>query len=242
MAHTIKTLLAGSAAVALLSGGALAADLPLPMEEPPMMEAPATVAPTYNWSGIYAGLQGGGVWGDVDFTDITNANAFAYDIDGWKIGGHVGGQMQWNWVVLGIEGDIEYADVDGTLTVAGDSASSDYNYQASIRGRVGVAFDRLLVYGTGGAAYADIDGNITNGVTATSEDFDISRWGWTAGGGVEFGITPNISAGIEYRYTDFGDVQRTSAAAFPGDVFEWDTTEHAVRGRVSFRWGAPVAP
>jgi outer membrane immunogenic protein len=236
MPRNLTMLLASSAAVALISGAGSAADLPIPSWPAPMA-APLA----YDWSGIYVGLQGGGVWGDVDFTDITNTNAFEYDIDGWKIGGHAGGQIQWNWIVLGLEGDVEYADVNGALVVAGDTAASDYDWQASIRGRVGLAFDRLLIYGTGGAAYADIEGTIIDGGVA-SESFDISRWGWTAGGGVEFGITRNLSVGAEYRYTDLGAEQVTSAVAFPGDIFEWDSTEHAIRGRVSWRFGGPGMP
>jgi outer membrane immunogenic protein len=232
-------LLVSASALALLSTAAFAADLPLPVDPIPVAQA---ADPVYDWSGIYAGLQGGGVWGNVDFADVTNAQNFEYNIEGWKFGGHLGGQMQWHWVVLGVEGDIEWADVNGMLTAGNDSVSSDFNYQASIRGRLGVAFDRLLVYGTGGAAYADIDGTITNGGAAISEGVDISRWGWTAGGGVEFGVTQYISVGAEYRYTDLGDLRRTSAAAFPGSVYAWDTTEQAVRGRVTIRWGGAMQP
>ena len=57
----------------------------------------------------------------------------------------------------------------------------------SLRGRLGFAFDKFLVYGTGGVAF---------------EDFNDS--GWVAGGGVEYAFTPNWSVKVEYLYFDLG--------------------------------------
>ena len=93
------------------------------------------------------------------------------------IGGLQGGyNWQVNSMVFGIEGDVSFADwgdstvvfdsdfdaLDdmGLLGVDGEAfgtASSNLDLLASLRGRVGVAFDSLMVYGTGGVAWADAE-------------------------------------------------------------------------------------
>ena len=148
-------LLASASAVALLSTAAYSADFPLPEE--PIPEA--VVVPAYDWSGIYLGLQGGWKFGEDDY-EVTGADT-SFDVDGPMIGGHVGGNMQMGNFVFGVEGDGEWADVDGTFTAGnGDEVSTSIDWQASLRGRVGLAWDRLLIYGTGGAAFAGTENRI----------------------------------------------------------------------------------
>jgi outer membrane immunogenic protein len=224
-------LLASTAAVALFSTAAYSADFPLPEE--PIPEA--VVVPTYDWSGIYLGIQGGWKFGEDDY-EVTGADT-SFDVDGPMIGGHVGGNMQMGNFVFGVEGDGEWADVDGTFTAGnGDEVSTTIEWQASVRGRVGLAWDRLLIYGTGGAAFAGTENRIFDAGTATEETEDDTRFGWTAGAGVDVGLTQNLSAGVEYRFTDLGDEDYDSAI-FPADTFTSDLSYHAVRGRVSYRFG-----
>ncbi len=149
-------------ALALLAGVAAAADLPPPMMSPapPPMMSPVPIA--YNWSGFYFGGHGG--WG---------SGSGALD-DGAVIGGQFGLNGQWNQFVFGVEGDGSWVDMNGA-----DSLES-------IRGRVGIAFDRFLVYGTGGAGFQDF-----------------SDLGWVAGGGLEYAVTDNWSVGVEYLHYDF---------------------------------------
>jgi outer membrane immunogenic protein len=150
-----------ASAIALLAGTAAAADLPPPMEAAPApMYSPTPIA--YNWSGFYIGAHGGWGFGDGDFDD------------GAVIGGQIGMNWQWNSFVLGVEGDGSWADL-------GDADSLE-----SIRGRAGFAFDRFLVYGTGGAAFQDFD--------------DL---GWVAGVGAEYAVTDALSVGVEYLHYDF---------------------------------------
>ena len=113
----------------------------------------STTPIAYNWSGFYIGAHGG--WG---------FNDGAFD-DGFVVGGQLGINWQFNNFVFGIEGDgsfVDYGSVDSLET---------------IRGRVGLAFDRFLVYGTGGGAFQDFD--------------DL---GWVGGGGVEYAFTDFVSA------------------------------------------------
>lgn len=78
------------------------------------------------------------------------------------------------------------------------------NVFGTVRGRAGVAFDRFLVYGTGGFAYANIDTKVSFPGIANASDTN-THLGWTAGGGVEVAITPNWSAKVEYLFADLGE-------------------------------------
>jgi outer membrane immunogenic protein len=225
--------LASVAAVALLSSAAVAADLPLPMA--PSEPAPVAV-PGYDWSGIYVGVQGGWKFGEDDYF-VTGFGDAGFDVDGPMVGGHLGGNFQTGMFVFGLEGDGEWADVSGTDTAPnGDEVSTDIEWQASIRGRVGLAWDRVLLYGTGGAAFAGTENRIFDASVPATDTEDDTRVGWTVGAGLDFGITQNLSAGVEYRYTDYGEEDYTTAL-FPGQTFTSDLSYHAVRGRVSWRFG-----
>jgi outer membrane immunogenic protein len=150
-----------ASALALITGVAAAADLPPIMEPaPPPMVSPVPIA--YNWSGVYVGAHGGWGFGDGAFDD------------GFVIGGQIGVNWQWNNFVLGAEGD-------GSFT---DWGAADAVGTARLRG--GFAFDRFLVYGTGGVALQDF-----------------SDAGWVAGGGGEYALTDNVSVGVEYLHYDF---------------------------------------
>jgi outer membrane immunogenic protein len=222
-------LLASSAAVALLSTTAYAADLPI-------FEPPAEVAPvpsTFSWTGLYLGAQGG--WGWANFLrDTGGPTTSDWDPDGGIAGGHIAALYQWNWVVIGAEGDGEWWGIQGDDGgQAGVTDDVDGNWLASIRGRLGVGFDRVLVYGTGGWQWGDTD--IVQSAGGASATLDITFDGWTAGGGVEVAVTDHIVAGVEYRFTDFDReaVGATAVAVAGGyDVEDF----HAIRGRIAWKW------
>jgi outer membrane immunogenic protein len=154
-------LFATASAFALLIGAAHAADIPV-YEPPPAMTSPTPIA--FNWSGFYIGAHGGWGFGSGELED------------GFAVGGQIGVNWQWNQFVLGAEGDGSFVDFGDTSAVG------------TARLRAGFAFDRFLIYGTGGAAF---------------QDFEDA--GWVGGGGGEFAITDNVTAGIEYLHYDFDD-------------------------------------
>jgi outer membrane immunogenic protein len=221
-----------AAAVTLLAPAASAADLP----SYDAFAAPAPIAALYDWSGPYAGLQLGWAFGDAEASFSNGAPTLNYDPDGFLFGAHAGYNMQFNTIVAGLEADLEWTGIDGSdgsaagVTSAG---SIDADWQASIRGRIGAAFDRALVYTTGGAAVAnlDVDGGPLGGPFS---DFSETTWGWTVGAGVEVGLTPNVASRLEYRYTDYGDVDGSVAPAFPGTQESVDFSNHAVRAGLSY--------
>jgi outer membrane immunogenic protein len=202
-----RTLLASVGAVAL-AGTAVAAE---PPPAPPPVLPPV---PIFTWTGVYVGGQIGYAWGTVNtnigdnFGDFTS---FSTNNSGVIGGAHVGYNVQLNQFVVGLEGDVDGSSlsktVSGTPLIAGRffvpvTISGNLNVQGSIRGRVGYAWDRVLLYATGGAAFAGVNGSISTpfGFDSTST----TRVGWTVGGGLEYAVTNNWSIRAEYRYAQFG--------------------------------------
>src|SRR3954471_2163870 len=108
------SFLSAVAATALMdaSFGAKAADLP---PQPARYAAPIAVA-SYNWTGIYLGVNGGYGWGTQDPLNIvTNRfDKYALGFSGGLFGGTVGGQIQAGHVVLGVEADVDWANLRGS--------------------------------------------------------------------------------------------------------------------------------
>ncbi len=218
-------LLAGAAALSLGFVSAAQAADPIIYEQPPVM-LPAAM---YDWSGFYAGVTGGYATGDADFGFVTTGPAtFAsVDIDGWFLGGVAGYNVQsGNWV-YGIEGDITWANIDG-FTPAGADGDTEIDWMGSLRGRVGYAFDNILPYVTAGVAFAHNDLTVGGGFGSDSN----THFGWTAGLGVEIGVTEQLSASLEYRYTDFS----SETYDFPGLSVEADGHLHTVGAALKWRF------
>ena len=194
-------LLAATAALAIAASTAHAADLPGRYSPAPAYNA----LPVFTWTGFYAGLNAGYGWnvGDSRYYDPAFRN-------GKRSGGFVGGAQagynyQFGMFVGGLETDLQYAAVGnkgasyGTTYYPGDSDG----FFGTIRARAGVAFDRALVYGTGGFAYGG--GDNKNGCYAGTLVYcgnDDSATGWTLGGGVEYGVTNNVTVKVEGLYVN----------------------------------------
>lgn len=203
-----KSSLASLAALALLAsvGAAQAADLPAPL---PSHQAPlAAVVPLYDWTGFYLGAQVGYGWGDASGTQNAGGTFFPvvpYTIDpaGALAGGHIGFNYQTGALVVGAEADLEASNLNGSNVISAFDQTYFFNTEAdtlaSIRGRAGWAYERLMLYATGGVAW----GRVT---TPPLDRLDGWRTGWTAGAGVEYALARNWSAKFEYRYTDLGRV------------------------------------
>lgn len=237
-----KLALASVAISALLTGAASAADL----AARPYTKAPAPMAAIYNWTGFYIGAQVGYAWGDNRTTEFVTATGLPtgfnqnYSSDGFVGGGHVGYNWQAGQFVFGLEGDLEGADIRGGYRLANTNGTDfKIDAQASIRGRLGLAFNNSLLYVTGGAAFADIQHTYVFANTLF-ESVSQTRTGWTVGAGWEYGFTPNWSARLEYRYTDFGSFRDRSTFSFPGFTYEDHPVYHTVRGGISYRFGGPV--
>ena len=204
--------------VAFLIGmySAQAADLPQRPAPAPLL-APT---PVYNWTGIYFGLNGGGAWGNQDPLNlITNRfDGRSLDFSGGVFGGTAGAQIQSGHVVIGLEADLDWAGLKGSTTyipsiggipvgAAAISASTNIDWEATARARIGYAQQNWLFYATGGLAILGTKANITTppGITcgtylAINCSGASKQVGAALGAGIEYGITQNVSAKFEYLY------------------------------------------
>ncbi|ANY77062.1 hypothetical protein BB934_01545 [Microvirga ossetica] len=212
----MKKILLSSVALLGLATGAMAADLPSRAAPAPMIAA----VPVFTWTGFYVGVNAGYGW---NANDSITVGGLTFDLD--DEGGFVGGaQAGYNYqigsFVVGLEGDIQYADFGGDdrFDFDGDGIlDDDFNtsdWFGTVRARAGVAFDRALIYATGGFAFAD---NAT---------------GWTVGGGLEYAFTNNLSAKIEGLYVNLDQDDN-----FPGLDLDNDAEFGVVRAGLNFRFG-----
>jgi outer membrane immunogenic protein len=250
------------AASALSTSAAVAADLPL-------KAAPMVVDQSYNWTGFYIGVNGGGAWSPdrTIFLDETFAGApfFSGTFGTRRAEGGFGGvQVGANWQrdhwVFGIEGDAQGADVRGsslaTVTpylTPGNSitigTTERLDFFATLRGRVGYAWDRFLIYVTGGGALGQTRSTLTMtdtfGFVAAATNTTL-RGGFAVGGGGEYAFSPNWSAKVEYQYIDLGKgfmSAREFTGAVPSTFFVFNTTRydyHTVRIGLNYKFGGPV--
>jgi outer membrane immunogenic protein len=220
-------LLATASSLAIFST-ANAADIYRPDPEGGLYkDGPVYAANT--WTGFYAGVNGGYGWNLRSSSDFQNSPA----------GGFGGGQAGYNWqsalgfsshLVLGVETDIQGAGIGETGNVIvkesvnhvfrgprtiGIKSVLDANldYFGTVRGRIGYAFDRTLVYFTGGFAYGGVDNTLTvpaNAASPGGATFKNNKveTGYVLGGGLEHKINSSWSVKGEYQYVtlDNGDL------------------------------------
>jgi outer membrane immunogenic protein len=189
-----RCIIACAGLLAIAAGAAQAADLPPRYGAP--YKAPVYYSPVYNWTGVYVGINGGGGWGRSQWDGIDR-----FDISGGLIGGTVGYNWQFGQVVIGAEGDIDWSGIRGTTsTLCAPGCETRNSWLATVRGRLGYAFDRFLPYVTGGLAAGNIQATVP-GLPGGS----IGNAGWTVGAGIEAGLVANVSLKAEYLYVDLGN-------------------------------------
>jgi outer membrane immunogenic protein len=214
----IRFLGASLIALSAAAGPAAAADITQDSYTPPP-DVTYNPAPAFTWTGLYLGGLVGYGWGNAD-TDNGD-----FDADGFLGGVFTGYNYQLpNNVVVGIEGDVTYHDQSGSGGAPTTSVDTDWN--GTLRGRLGYAFDRFMPYVTGGLAVGNVEaseGGTSDSTTAV---------GWTAGAGVETAITDNIVGRVEYRYTDLGSDNFTLGTTAP-DV---DVSSHSVLVGLGFKF------
>ena len=187
----------------------------VPKSSAPMLtKAPAPASAGWNWTGLYLGLNGGYGFGGSDWTDsVTGASTGNFGTSGFVFGGTIGANYQVGAWVFGVEADGDWSDTNGfgtftssSLCAAGCLTRNDW--LATLRGRFGYAFDRFVVYGTGGAALGDIRANFSNDPAT-----DATKLGWTAGVGVEVAVAAHWTAKAEYLFVDLADGSCTANCA-----------------------------
>jgi outer membrane immunogenic protein len=249
-----------AALFALMTAPAFAADIAV--KAPPM-------AATWSWSGFYAGLNGGYSWNQKtgDGTCVTPGGV-VNGVGCWAPnsglttpkGGLVGGQIGYNWqagsLVYGLETDFQWSDTDrpGTLpnnccnptftTVIGapETASASLKWFGTVRARAGfLVTPNALVYGTGGLIYGQevLSGQIIYPLVSYQATATTLRPGVTAGGGVEYAFTQNLTGKLEGLWYDMGSASAvfTSPATAYFDSYRYRFTGGMVRAGLNWRFG-----
>lgn len=273
----MKSAFLGTAAFAALclTLPAFAADMPARYAKAP----PPMVSPAYNWSGFYVGIHAGYTFGENDDITTTGqvAGNIANVVGGARPGlvrddrdGFIGGvQMGYNWQsspnwVFGVEADISYVDNRRTTNVGtlslptavppnvplNNTYRTGMEYFGTFRGRVGYAWDRTMVYVTGGLAYGDVENSSTLFGPAGQVQFAGGgrgiETGYTVGGGIEHAFSPNWSLKAEYLYYDLGS-NTVNVAFVPGGGgggtgynTRFENDGHIVRGGLNYKFGGPL--
>lgn len=204
----MRLLLLAAAALGIMSTAAFSADLII--EEPEI----APVVVSHDWSGGYIGLFAGYGWGETVHADqipLPEASTGPLAIDGWQVGLTAGANMQMDAFVLGIEGDVAWANISGshgpavfeTFNCGTGPCETEVNWLATLRGRIGFAADTFMPYLTAGLAVGGVDARIPNDPNLQFGEH--TQFGWTAGAGVEVALDDNWSVKGEYLYTDLGE-------------------------------------
>jgi outer membrane immunogenic protein len=160
----------------------------------------------YDWGGHYFGIQGG--W------DGNQAQTGIYKSD--ENGGIVGLFGGWNiqhagnWV-FGLDASLNW---DFARAHASSPPSTTFDagphWKGFVRGRLGFALDRILIYGTGGAAVMRYEASSSAPVTSASA----TPWGWTAGLGVDWAVSSNLFARLDWAYQNYGTFTIHGSGAF----------------------------
>ena len=231
---TFRLIKAGVAALALfaVSFAAQAADVPI--KAPYFKGSPRSVISYYNWTGFYAGVNGGygtgtSTWSLVPGTDIKPKGAM------------FGGTLGYNWqsgaIVYGIEGDFDWSGVKGSNDCGvGVTCETSNTWLATFRGRVGYAFDRWLPYITAGGAYGNVKATASVPLAGLSASSSSDQLGWTAGAGVEYAFLGNWSAKLEYLYVDLGSFDAGAAPVVNKVSFK----ENILRAGLNYKFSGPI--
>ncbi len=229
---TLSVVAALSMSAFALAGGDIAPVEPEVVVPAPMMED--------NWSGPYAGLQAGYIWGDADLHAEDNGGS-TLDLNNFKLKGFAGGihagynmLTSENWV-LGLAGEANWMSVDDQKNIGPGGWDPDYDYkikqkwETALLAKVGkVINDTYMPYIVGGATWTKIGGNfIYLPAPGTQPEWEDEKTdtvgGWTLGAGLEMKINENLHARLQYRYSDYDDAKLTHT---DGVDYIWETIDY----------------
>ncbi|WP_157284910.1 outer membrane protein [Bradyrhizobium yuanmingense] len=235
---TFAALFIGSAI--LSAGAAAAADLRLPAAPPPQVASAALLS----WAGPYFGVQAGYLSGRSDISLPATGEFHFVDPKGAIVGATAGFSAQWGRIVAGLEGDVNFVDARATIdtgfapTPAVTQLQSAVNWNSHLRGRIGYAFDRTLLFAAGGLAVAGVESKAFDNGIGTVASWSDTRIGWSIGAGGEFRFAPQASVRLEYLYDNYGSktlaAQTVGATTFGARESRLDT--HTVRAGVYWRF------
>ena len=201
--------------------------------------------PPFSWTGFYIGGELGWIRTDPQYTTgaVLLGTPFVVSAatgkDGLSYGFLAGYNYQMGNVVFGIEGDFDGWTVGKIryTAITGDFLTARSKWGGSVRGRLGYAANRVLIYVQGGVAFLSNETSIpTTGISIGGDD---TRVGWTAGAGIDYAFTNNWFTGVEYRYSQF----QTKSFIYPIPVLtlgliglKQDLSNNQINVRVGYKF------
>jgi outer membrane immunogenic protein len=256
-----KYLVAGAS---LLAGVASAMAADMPVKAAAYKAPPAEI---FTWTGFYVGVHGGGGWSSADAATVpqtvpglgaVTAAPVTTNPSGALAGGQIGYNYQTGMWVWGVEADASWANLTASTNACSVAAggvvistaclgSGKVDALGTVAGRLGVAFDRVLLYGKGGGAWtSDAYQTVLTaplaGFNGTAFNASETRWGWMVGVGAEYAFTSNWSAKLEYNYMDLGTQRLHFTSATTPLTSDVDIRErvNVVKAGINYRFGGPV--
>jgi outer membrane immunogenic protein len=222
----LRSVLLGGVAAVAFSGAALAADVPV--RGPVYAKVPPA---GFSWQGQYIGIHGGYAWAsnDVNVVGVVGEITPSAGIFGLQIGYNHHLSQRW---VVGYEVDVSFGDLNEAALIGGNVTPLEINAFGTARTRIGYANGPWLIYATAGMAWANTNLNGVAGVAS----FERPQVGYAIGAGIEYALSQNWSAKIEYLYADLGETNST----INGAVINTDLTLSVVRLGLNYRfanWG-----
>ena len=212
-------------------------------------------AQQYDWSGLYVGLNAGGIWSDIEhnhYSESVPPGPFIItpNFSSGILGGHLGYQYQFNGgLILGAEAAISTPIGDATASQTcpapiqpNNSCEQTLSRLFTVGPRIGWGFNNWMVFGTGGYAFARLQSDYRNESTGQiafpSFGGSSRNNGWFAGGGVEWAMTSNVILGIEYQHFELDSERATpQLSATDNDNIALSAEGNTVRARLSFKLG-----
>lgn len=229
-----RFLLAGVVSLAF-AGAAAAADLPA---KAPEFKAPP--APVWNWTGFYVGGYYATSIAQSRGTSVIHPQDVNINDGGISVGATAGYNWQFNpnWLV-GLEGDFgwlgtsqNFLDYNDTVNLA---AGVKTDWYGTARARFGYVTGPSLIYATGGAAFARVEETFGLPTAPTANTF--TRWGWTAGGGIETKLSRSWTTKTEYLYVDIGSNSFASNAGGNADMATVSNHAHVLKTGFNYKLG-----
>jgi outer membrane immunogenic protein len=213
----VKKVLLLSVASVVIANSAYAADISLPYKAPP------AAYPVASWTGCYIGAQAGWGWSHTDLSDNSPGSATAIlapnggtvgvNNSGGLFGGQVGCDYQFaSAFVAGVQASGVGTDISSTTVEPffGGNMYAKTDSITDVTGRLGVTWGQALLYAKGGGAWAHNEYQVY-GLTSAND----TASGWVVGGGLEWSLSSNWTAFVEYDHYSFG----TKTVAFPAASF-----------------------
>jgi len=236
-----RGFITSSVLLAAFSGIASAADLPSRAPPPVFVPPP----PIFTWTGFYVGLNVGYGIGRTDHFDfVTDGTIAPHGVNGGFVGGTAGYNYQAGPLVVGVLADSDWGVITGSTVcpVATFVCATRGEFLGSVRGRVGYAWDRLLIFASGGLGLGEFKYSVDNTTTGVNAENDVFKPGFAVGGGIEYAITNNWSIKGEYLYYGFGANTAGPGTLQDPSAVSLRTYVHSIRGGFDYKFDMPPPP